>query len=67
MTRSVFAVRVKAARLRAGITQAELADRLSVEQSAVCRWESGRHLLGERTVLAIAQALDMSLVELLTP
>lgn len=35
--------RLKAARLKLGLTQAELADKLGVSQSTVCSIERGRH------------------------
>lgn len=58
---------IKEARLRAGLSQTELADRLGTTQSAIARWEAGRanpsaDALG-RVVAACGLELRASLVE----
>ncbi len=45
-----------AARVRAGLTQAELAERMGTTQSAVARIESGRSLPSMKTLLRYAKA-----------
>ena len=45
-----------AARVRAGMTQAELAQRMSTTQSTIARLESGRMLPSMRTFSRYAQA-----------
>ncbi len=45
-----------AARVRAGLTQAELAERMGTTQSAVARIESGRRLPSMKTLLRYANA-----------
>ena len=45
-----------AARLQAGITQAELAERMHTRQSTIARLESGRALPSTRTLRRIAEA-----------
>lgn len=45
-----------AARVRAGLTQAELAERMGTTQSAVARIESGRRLPSMKTLLRYAKA-----------
>jgi ribosome-binding protein aMBF1 (putative translation factor) len=44
------------ARLRAGLSQAELAKRMSTSQSAVARLESGQTLPSTKTLLRFAEA-----------
>ena len=48
---------IKAARVRAGLTQQELADRLKVTQGAIAHWENGRKNMTVETLFDIADAL----------
>jgi len=57
--------RLKAARQRAHVSQAELAARLDVTQTAVSYWEAGRRLPGVDDLMKIADFLDAALTELL--
>lgn len=45
-----------AARVRAGLTQAEVAERMGTTQSAVARLESGAQMPSVKTLLKFAQA-----------
>ncbi len=45
---------IREARLRSGITQAELAERLGTQQSVVARWETG---VREPTMATVRRAL----------
>jgi len=57
------------ARVRAGISQQTLADRLNMSQSHVCQIESGMYGtegLNERTMMRFAKALNITPVELLS-
>jgi transcriptional regulator with XRE-family HTH domain len=45
-----------AARVRAGLTQAELAERMGTTQSAIARLESGARLPSVKTLLRFAKA-----------
>jgi transcriptional regulator with XRE-family HTH domain len=47
-----------AARMRAGMTQAELAQRMSTTQSTIARLESGRMMPSMRTFARYAQATN---------
>lgn len=51
-------------RARKGMTQKELAERIGVTESRLCRWERGCHLPSLLQVLAIARGLDTGLDEL---
>lgn len=51
-----LAFQIAEARHRAGLTQAQLADRLHTKQSVVARWESGRARPSTRTLERIAAA-----------
>jgi predicted transcriptional regulator len=51
------------ARARAGLSQAELAERMGTSQSAIARLESGRTLPSAKTLLRFAEATQ-SKVEL---
>lgn len=44
------------ARLRAGLSQAALAERMGTSQSAIARIENGRSLLSTKTILRFAEA-----------
>ena len=54
----VIARELIAARVRAGMTQAELAQRMSTTQSTIARLESGRMLPSMRTFSRYAQATN---------
>lgn len=47
-----------AARVRAGLTQAQLAERMGTTQSAVARIEGGRRMPSVKTILRYAAATD---------
>ena len=56
-----------AARARAGMSQAEVAERMGTTQSVVARLESGRRLPSMRTVERFAQAVGGHLVLRIEP
>ena len=56
---------IKAWREQAGLTQAELAERAHVDQSAVSRWESGDTHPRRRQMPILAQALGVSVEDLI--
>ncbi len=49
------------ARRRAGLTQAELADRLGIARSTVARWEMRRTLPAYETLVEVAKACGLEL------
>ena len=51
-----------AARVRAGLTQEQLAQRMGTTQSVIARLESGRRMPGVRTLERLAQATGTRLV-----
>jgi ribosome-binding protein aMBF1 (putative translation factor) len=51
-----ISVELLKARLRAGLSQAELAARMGTSQSAIARLESGQRLPSTKTLLRFAQA-----------
>jgi transcriptional regulator with XRE-family HTH domain len=57
--------RLRTARLRAGVSQAELAAGLAVTQTAVSYWEAGRRLPGIDDLMKVAGFLDVPLADLL--
>ena len=57
--------RLKAARLRAGASQAEVALHLGVTQTAVSYWEAGRRLPGVDQLMSLSGYLDVPLTDLL--
>lgn len=59
--------RVRDLRLRAGLGQAELADRAGVSRQALGALESGRHLPRVDAALRLAAALGTTVEQLLTP
>jgi transcriptional regulator with XRE-family HTH domain len=50
------------ARVRAGLTQEQLAQRMSTTQSAIARLESGKRIPGVRTLEKLAEATGTRLV-----
>lgn len=52
--------RIREARLRAGMTQTELADKVGLKFSAICKYEKGRVVnLRRETLLALSEALNV--------
>lgn len=58
---------IKLARKRAGLTQAELAQRAGTTQSAVARWEAGDRDPGFETLQRLVRACDLELSVSLVP
>lgn len=52
---------IRQARLRAGLSQQELAERLSTSQSLVARWEGGKVEPGFATVIQAVRACGLDL------
>lgn len=52
--------RIRTARLRAGLSQAELADELGTTQSVVSKWESGARVPNAESVGRLASTLSVS-------
>jgi len=55
-----FSVRLRGARLRAGLNQVELAEKLGVSKGAVGNWESGQNPPGDARLRKIAEILSTS-------
>lgn len=53
------------ARNRAGLTQAQAAEKLGVDQSAICHWENGHNLPRLRRLKQIADLYGCEVNELL--
>jgi transcriptional regulator with XRE-family HTH domain len=58
----VLARELIAARVRAGLTQEQLAQRMGTTQSAIARLESGQRMPGVRTLERLAEATGTRLV-----
>ena len=58
-------MRLKEFRLSKGITQEELAEKLSVGQNTISQWETGERIPRVPTVLKLAEVLDCSVGDLL--
>ena len=58
----ILARELIAARVRAGLTQEQLAQRMGTTQSAIARLESGQRMPGLRTLERLAQATGTRLV-----
>ena len=52
--------RIKAARIQAGLTQEELADRIGVSRGAVARWELGEIEPKLRNLVVLSELLNVS-------
>lgn len=58
-------IKIKEQRIKAGITQKSLADRLNVQQSTVSMWETGKAAPATKRLGEIASALGCGIVDLL--
>ncbi len=47
-------VSLKAARVNAGLTQKEVADKLEVSKYTIINWEQGKYKIDRRTLIALA-------------
>lgn len=62
--KGVITISIKSQRLKLGLSQAELAERVGVDQTAVSQWENG--IGPKRSRLAeVAKALECSVEDLL--
>ena len=52
-------------RIKRGLTQCQLADRIGCRQKDVSRWESGEHTPGTASLLKLSAALGCTIEELL--
>jgi len=59
--------RVKALRVKAGLSQAQLADKVGVSRNMVSDWEGGRRSLWVDKLVLLADALAVEPCELLLP
>ena len=60
--RKLFLIGLTRARLRSKLSQARLAEKTGMRQSAISRIENGRSNPNLRTLLVIAKALDVNLM-----
>ena len=60
-----FRENLRECRLQAGLTMQQLADKINVRYLSIYRWETGKRSPALVHVVAIAEALGMSLPELL--
>ena len=60
-----FRENLRECRLQAGLTMQQLADKIIVRYLSIYRWETGKRSPALVPVVAIAEALGMSLPELL--
>jgi transcriptional regulator with XRE-family HTH domain len=59
-----FGELLRAKRMQRDLTQAELAQRIGVQQQAVGRWETDKDLPRQETIRLIAQQLDITGMQL---
>ncbi len=62
--RSTIGAAIRAARRAAGLTQAQLAEAISVERATVTKWENGKHAPSDGNLQDVARALAMSVESL---
>lgn len=58
-------IKIKEMREQRGITQVELAQKLSVQQSAIAAWETGKSMPRAERFVRLAEILNCSVDELL--
>ena len=59
--------KLKELRKTAGLTQPQLADQIGVKRTALTNWETGVNNIPSKYLLALAEALNCSVEELLKP
>jgi putative transcriptional regulator len=57
-------MRIKEFRIKAGLTQVELAAKLGVEQAAVSQWETGKTMPSAAILLKLSEELKCQIDEL---
>ncbi|MCE0446950.1 helix-turn-helix domain-containing protein [Streptomyces tricolor] len=62
--RREIGARIRTARLRAGLTQIQLAERIGREHRTIHRWEYARHIPNLQDLLLVADALGVPLADL---
>jgi transcriptional regulator with XRE-family HTH domain len=65
MEQNSIGQKIRLARVKKGMTQADLAGAMSVSQGAVCQWESGITLPKARSILKLSKLLEIPVDELL--
>lgn len=55
------------ARKKAGLSQAEVAEKLGISSAAVCQWETGKTMPDPRKLPKIAELLNCPVDDLLSP
>ncbi|VIQ83156.1 Cro/CI family transcriptional regulator [Streptococcus pneumoniae] len=60
-TSNVFPQRLKELRLKKGLTQTELGEKVGVKQSTFTNWENGKREPNFETIIKIADLLEVSL------
>ena len=60
MTNDTFAIRLLRAKSMRGLNQLQLAHRLQMSASVVCKWESGDALPNIESLVKLAKALGVS-------
>lgn len=58
---------IKAIREQRGLTQRDLADRMNVRASTICKWETEQISLSVEMLLRLAVALNVPAADLLAP
>lgn len=58
--KTLFAERLKSARIAAGLTQQSLADKVGITLRGYCRWESGQTEPSFGTVVEVCRILDVT-------
>jgi len=64
---AIFGKRVRLNRLALGLSLSELARDCEINKSNICRYESGKQLPAIKTLLLMANRLDLNPFELLMP
>ena len=62
----MFNIRLKELRIKAGLTQADLAEKINVKQASISLWEVGENVPSTDKLPALAEIFGVSIGELFT-
>lgn len=63
----MYTISLKAARVNAGLTQGEVAEKLNVDRTTIINWEKGKVSLKHEQLLSLCQLYNVPVVNIFLP